>query len=402
MSALTRPGKLLKAALLAALTLGGLTALAGRGEASSIELRKHLHEFAGDIKKFLDGRKQKQISMGQFVGPPQLAAHAGPGLALLLKRELEKLDVAVKPLSDLGLSGEFRRVSAGKGKPPAFELRMKIVDEDSSPLQEFRCGIVDPADIALIVGAIGPIGPGTREARLRELWRRLADPRPTIRGVGRVYSHPLQPYAMEVMVEKRPRRPTLEGKLPFVGIARGESYAIRLHNNSDEDAAVLLAIDGINVFAFNEDADSDGVVRTDHKVIVRKRSTAIVRGWYRKNGKSDAFLVTKYSESAAGQLGATAEVGTITALFHEARKKAPPPPAPRKEYPGYKPVSGPGFAKDAPGGALGEPGALPKADGDAPGSGTGFGREVNEGYVTIGDRLVGPVIDVITVRYTRE
>jgi hypothetical protein len=368
-----------KAALLAALAVGGLAVLPGRGEASSAVLRKQLREFAGDLKKILDERKQTKISVGQFVGPPQLAAYAGPGLALILKDNLKELGVTVEPLAELGVKGEFRRVRAAKGKPPNFELRLQLVDDEDNPVQEFHYGIVDPADIALILGVIGPLGPGTREDRLRDVWERLANPRPTLKGT-RVYSHPAQPYALEVVVENRPRGARLKGKLPFVGIERGESYAIRVYNHSNEDTAVLLAIDGINVFFFNEDPEKDGTVRKDHLVFVRKKSSTVVRGWYRKGGKSDAFLVTKYSESKAGELGMTAEVGTITALFRIARKKAPPPP-PRAE-------------KD-------DTLRFEFRD-EAPGSGTGSGKELADPWTTLGDRLLSPVFDVITVRYTRD
>src|SRR4051812_29461059 len=97
---------LLKAGLLAALLACG----AGRADASEA-LRKQMNEFARDIKKFIRDRGETSITLGEFTGPPQLAANPGPGLALMLSQELEKTGVSIRPRSKLGLSGEFRDVT---------------------------------------------------------------------------------------------------------------------------------------------------------------------------------------------------------------------------------------------------------------------------------------------------
>src|SRR5690348_14819994 len=71
------------ALLLAALALAWA---GGRADASP-ELQKQVGEFARDIKKFLDQRGEKAVTLGEINGPPQLEANPGPGLIQLLGEE---------------------------------------------------------------------------------------------------------------------------------------------------------------------------------------------------------------------------------------------------------------------------------------------------------------------------
>src|SRR6516165_6182823 len=106
----------------ATLVLGLTLAAAPRSEASP-ELRKQLGKMAATIKKCLDEEGENVVAIGQFVGPPQLMANPGPGLALLLTRELQSLKVTVKVRdAKLYVAGEFRAVTDvgdPKAKHPA-------------------------------------------------------------------------------------------------------------------------------------------------------------------------------------------------------------------------------------------------------------------------------------------
>src|SRR5262249_57367060 len=83
-----------------------------------------------------------------------------------------------------------------------------------------------------------------------------------------------------------------------------------------------------NVFACNEAPDPDGEVRKEFHVIIPKRGSAVVKGWYRAKGQSDSFMVTGYPESAVAKLGvkSSARVGTITAVFKACWPKGAEPP----------------------------------------------------------------------------
>lgn len=103
---------------------------------------------------------------------------------------------------------------------------------------------------------------------------------------------------------------------------RGETYAVRLINDSDQDAAVALSIGGLSLFTFNDEGEN--LVH----VMVPARKAALIPGWYRTKGKVNQFKVVGYAESPAAQLLApTASVGTITAVFAVAWKKGAEPPA---------------------------------------------------------------------------
>jgi hypothetical protein len=118
-----------------------------------------------------------------------------------------------------------------------------------------------------------------------------------------------------------PRTVDLEEGLAFVKINRDEVYGIRIINDSPMDAAVVITIDGVNIFAFSE--------HKDYKhYIIAAGTRPIIKGWHRNNKISDEFLVGDFSKSAAASLlpngGA---IGTITATFAAAWPPNQPAPA---------------------------------------------------------------------------
>src|SRR5438270_5735051 len=81
----------------------------------------------------------------------------------------------------------------------------------------------------------------------------------------------------------------------FVTIKRDQFYMIRCYNDSPYAAVVKLTIDGLDVFAFQEDKHFPGF-------FIKSKSSVPVRGWYRTLTRSDSFLVTEYGKSKAAQL----------------------------------------------------------------------------------------------------
>lgn len=62
-------------------------------------------------------------------------------------------------------------------------------------------------------------------------------------------------------------------------------------------------------------------------MIVRAKTSPVIRGWYVNLKQSDEFKVTAYAKSAAAALASSANVGTIMACFHAAwdpKGEAPP------------------------------------------------------------------------------
>jgi hypothetical protein len=172
-----------------------------------------------------------------------------------------------------------------------------------------------------------------------------------------------------------------------VPIQRGETYAVRLINDSDLEAAVQLRIDGLSMFSFSElrqpgkIRDKMGMLVENPKkgeplysvVILAPKRDAVIPGWHVNNKKSDSFLVTEFAKSGAALLKPTGGIGTISATFQAAWEKDALPP------------------KDEPG----------KKRGVGSGDATGRGPEVAKEYKEV-QRELGVIRDVISVRYTRE
>jgi len=354
----------------AALALGLSLVWLGRAEATP-ELQKEVGKFARKIKNFLDSRGEKALTLGEFNGPPQLEANPGPGLMKMLGEGLKKLGIATKGGAKLGLTGEFRPVEDEESKALGVELKVRIVNSFGRPQQVLSCGILGAADIAILCAFSGEIPPKEDPAvRDKALRAALEKAQLHVRGTT-VTNKATTPYAVQVLVDRAARKPELIDGRAYVPLERGEIYTIRLHNRGDREAGALLAIDGINVFAFNEDPDPDGQVRKEFHVIIPKRGSAVVKGWYRAKGQSDSFMVTGYPESAVAKLGvkSSARVGTITAVFKACWPKGAEPPAEEG-----KSLSG---------------------------NATGFGPPVEERYVRV-ERAFGMMRAAITVRYNKK
>jgi hypothetical protein len=158
-----------------------------------------------------------------------------------------------------------------------------------------------------------------------------------------------------------------------VPIKRDEVYAIRLINDADHDVAVALTIDGLNMFVFSEEKDEKTGGAVSNHLLVRAKSTFLVRGWCINDKQSDEFKVTSYAKSAAAELNSSANVGTITACFHAAwdAKDEPPPGEPK---------SGDAHSQSA----------------DA----TGRGARFDQKYEVL-ERKIGALRGAVSVRYTR-
>jgi len=327
-----------------------------------------MNAFARDLKVILDERGETMISIEKnaFSGPPKLAT-AGPGIAKALRDELAKLKIKVAADAELRVTGRFRDVNDAESDKLAVELKVKVLDRNKRTLKEVAYGIFGPTEIALLTGANTQLPvTGDQEDRLDQLDKDLKKSRVVVKGA-RVYSAPKRPYSVEVLVNEAPRAAKLQEGVPFVPIDKGEIYTLRFRNDTDFEAAVLVVIDGINIFAFNEDPEPDGVER-EYRVIVPPWGTAKAKGWYRSKGMSDSFQVADYAKSAASILKNTEKVGTITAAFSVCWEKGGTPPPDEK-------------TRSA--------------------TGTGFGPPIQNRYTRV-ERDIGAVRDVVTIRYTKD
>ena len=355
------------------LTAIGLTAAVGSARAQQPDdLHRELAEVARQVKALLDQKGNDAIAVGDFRGPARLASSSGPAIAKALAEDLQKLGVIVRRRAALEVNGEYRDVEDQKTRLLSVEIKAHVIDRSGAELVAFEPrGVFSVPLIAAITGISSvslPPGADDKE-RNKVLESALDDPKVHLAGT-RICARPGSPYAIEVLVEEngrfRPRAATSDDGMAFVKIRRGETYAIKLINDSPFDAAVILTIDGLNVFAFSANKNYS-------LWVVPKKQTLTVPGWHRTNAKADSFLVTEYAKSAVAEaLPSSASVGTITASFAAAWPQGSNPP--EDEAPSRK--------------------------GGRAGDATGRGPETPTSFVEV-VREIGRLRDAISVRYTK-
>jgi hypothetical protein len=376
---------------MAAIVAWGILCSAELAHASP-QLRNEMAGIAKDVKQLLDGQNADSIAVGQFTGPANFPASSGPGIAQMLTEELQKLGVIVKPRARLGVKGEYHatEITAEEPKDQPVERRPKLLaiklkgtveDSFGKVVADFSFdrnlkgeeSVVELLGIPveLPVGSSEKAGSETRDKKIRES---LASPSAHIRGT-QILESPEAKFGIEVVIDGKPREPKEDDGLAFVKITRGETYAVRLINNTPQEMAVKLLIDGLSNYTFSELRIEDGPRKGQPRfglVIVEPKSNVTIRGWHRTNEESNAFQVTEYAKSAAATLNHTAKLGTITALFAASWPKD----------------------RDAP---IDEPG---KEKGPGAGDATGFGQRIKEKFRPV-ERNVGAIRAVVTARYAK-
>jgi hypothetical protein len=294
----------------------------------------------------------------------------------------------VQKKATLSLRGRYDKVPDPRD---ASQILIKVTAEITN-VKGDRIGeeFAELRDTSLIAGMLGstvalpPAAP--REKRNEILQKSLEKPSFSPEGT-LIRSGPDRPFAVEILVvpirdapqdakgwAKVPARAAIskDGQ-PFVDIKRDEVYAIRIHNNfkNGDDAyevAVLVAIDGIDVFNYSQMRDPK-TRKPKYTHYVCPPGQCTISGWHKTNEQSDSFLVTKFGEGAASHAKiAHGKIGVITVKFALAWAG--------NEVPG--PEKG---ARDA-------------------GNETGFGPPVRTQLKEV-ERHVGVVRDVISVRYSR-
>lgn len=353
---------------------------------ASKELRAALTEMASNLKKLLDGQSEESIAIGQFTGPANLPTSAGPGIVQMLSEELQKKGITVKKRAKFGLKGEYKlaetpasdEFEAKRGrKVLALKIRAIVEDVFGNPLTDFTFNrlIAGEATVLTSLGLPAHLPPdGSQVERDKKVRERLFDPKTHIKGTV-IRSDPKSLYGIEILINGKTRNVKDDEGLAFVSIDRGETYAVRLINDSPHEAGVQLKIDGISMFAFSKVRHTTGTKKGEPKyttIIVPAKKSVIIKGWHISNSITDKFLVTAYAKSAAALLKSTTKTGVITASFQAAWKVDENPP------------------RDEPG----------KGRGPGTGDATGRGPSIPDPTREV-KRNLGIIRDSVSVRYTK-
>ena len=365
----------------ARLLVCGLALAALLGGAGPVHAQAGLKAELGEsAKKIAQAVGDRPVTVGEFTGlkgesnaVPQ--SSAGPGIAKALSDALKKQKVTVQNNAALTVEGDFSDFNDAQSGRLGVRVNVRIKDSKGKVALEFARGIFpkDASDTSIqeLLGVSTSAGGNATDEQRDQLIRdSLKDPTATIAGT-RILAQPKRPYAIEVLVKSGDdfvaKTPQSVNGRAFVSLDKNDTYAVRLINTFNFDAAVTLSIDGLNVFAFSQVKDETGDPKVT-RLIVPKKSQATITGWYLTDTKTASFVVTDLPKSAGGALKSSAAVGTITASFGVAVAK---------------------------GGKL--PADEPKTRAADP-SATGIGADTTLNYKEA-ERTFGVVRDTISVRY---
>lgn len=365
--------------LMSMLFAGGLICGVQERAAAQSNLRIELARVAADVKKTLDGKGEDSVAVGQFTGPAHIPTSAGPAIAQVVTEELKKVGLDVKQRANFTVEGRYRDVVDAESKLLAAQLKVRVLDRQDEVVIELQYGIFGDATVPTLFGLTAELPPNAGpKARSEALTQAIDKPSTAISNT-RIAAGPGSPFAMEVLVKPnssatpQPRGAEEKDGLAFVPISRGESYQVRLINDSDHEAAIALSVDGLSMFSFSDLRDPKSGQPKYHVVLVPAKGKATIPGWHRSNEHSEEFEVTEYAKSAAAELKSTANIGTITACFSASWPVDGQPPSDEPTKPGEYSRSG-----------------------DA----TGRGARVGARYDEV-QRKLGVVRATISVRYTK-
>jgi hypothetical protein len=384
-------------------------------------LRSALRTFARQIRDALQRRRAKAIAIGAFTGPARLDSNAGPGLQKALAEELQQLRVAVKKDADYSVKGEYAFVakSLGAGEPmrprstggwalvriedapgrgraaggPALRLRATVRDDQEKAITELEADVRAEDDLIKTLGLTGSLPSPRNPRRNQQLVQMVRKPGVSVDGT-QVKARAGSPYSVEVRTRARvadafaARKPWVEKGLAFVTIRRGELYEVRVRNNSRQDTAVTLTIDGLDAFTFSELRD-EGMGLPMHKYyFVRAGQTLRIPGWHKDAAEVHSFEITAFARSALAKLMVTdtSKMGTITVCVHGAYPVAPPKPRAKGKD---------GDAMDGNDDADGDGNSKKKED-----EATGLGPIIKSEYIPL-KRRIGVLREAVTVRYSK-
>lgn len=132
----------------------------------------------------------------------------------------------------------------------------------------------------------------------------------------RIYAHPSSPYSMEILVknehgEFQPRKPFVENGALVINLERGETYKVRVYNDSGYESFAKLNIDGLGRFALSQNPRQRRNID-----LVKTNSSRDFVGYFLTAQRAASFVVGEYEESVAKRvLGDAPDIGTISVAF---------------------------------------------------------------------------------------
>lgn len=319
------------------LTLAALAAGAAPAHAADpVELE--LTALVGDVSGVLDKFGHKTIRLGKFTGDGDIPSNFGPEIVRVLGVEFAKKGVRIDKDADVEMKGEYAPATEDPKEPQArlmfIRVNAKLVNTKT------RLELANLPTLSRAIYGNEALGrafaptvslPPAADLKERNDELKEAIKKPTTHlAQTKVKSSAGSPFAVEVLVldavNARAADPatgvavTEKDGCAFVNIKKSQVYRVKVHNAADFDVAVRLSVDGLDqyVFADAEFRGKDGKPKYEY-MVVPKKGTAVIRGWFRNLTTADSFLVTEYAKSAVAELNAPhGDIGQIVVQFHAA------------------------------------------------------------------------------------
>jgi hypothetical protein len=281
------------------------------------ETDRVLTDLARQIAAAAAQRKIPQVHVKPLQGPSGAGVSYGLRLASLL-RDPAVGGLQVDSGAKTGVQGEY---SLSKAEPRRFTVKARLVDADGEEIQAFQAGApVDGSqpEVLIALGATVPGPPPKPDANAPTPVPSPPGPRTIAR------ADPRSPFGIEIRIDGRPQSLAPGDGRAVLKLPEKTSYTIRLVNDSDFEAAVLLYLDGLTAFHFAEDRRLESAAY----LIIRPKSSTELKGWYRNAQAVDAFTVVRGNGPVgAGVPAGAGEGGSITAFFYAAWPRNGTPPA---------------------------------------------------------------------------
>lgn len=303
--------------------------LSAEPAAPSKNVNLEMDKLAERIASFVKEEGRDAVMLGAFTDRSSVPSNAGPGIAQQLGESLKRQGIQIRDNAALEVGGEyFTKVDPDEDRQAVY---VRVIVRDDKKREVLHTGRrIKGAEIfgaraiaSMLALTVDDLPPDEKDqdAKIRLA---VAGPSDFI-NESRVAAGPESPYALEILIKQDgkyvPLRAVRKDGRAFVPLKKDDHYAVRFINDSPHDAAVVLSIDGLSLFAFQEEK------ATYSHFLIPAKSAGVIRGWYRTRDKADAFTVTDYADAAAAKaLKYASSVGTITATFAVAWRESEQPP----------------------------------------------------------------------------
>ncbi len=368
-----------------------VTGLAGSAFA---DLESELKKSTDTIARYCKSNQKNRVTIGYFEGP----GTGGPRIGTLIETQLRAHDglqlVSQDEEYQLKIHGSYRQSPPGQDFQ-RIAVTLKLVDQYGAAQMDFNASLNatgsepsegageiqsetdDPDEIGVLLGVSVRYGdiplasdtPQFRREKLAKL-QDAAEEKVQSSIDDSIVFGPTREYGVEVLVEGQPRVPGAFAKGPKVTLQKKDVFTIRLHNNTDYDAAATVTLDGVDSFHFCEDRKPDGSPKLRFRLIPA-HSVRDVVGWFINQKTAREFLMTGFQDSVAFQVAgprASAPHAIAVNFQYAWSNDGGPPPGVR----------------------------LPKSGGSDPF--VGLGGPIRRDARQV-QRIVGPVRETIVVRY---